>query len=80
MRSVAINGHRLEHELALRGLSARVFARHARLSVLTVRAAMAGRRIAPASLKLIAETLAGIPVLEVADALLMDLDPGEEVG
>jgi hypothetical protein len=37
---------------------------------------MAGRPIAPSSLKLIAETLKRIPVLEVADALLMDLEDG----
>lgn len=74
--SVVVNARRLRQELARRGLSARDLAGQARLSVLTVRAAMAGRPIAPSSLKLIAETLKRIPVLEVADALLMDLEDG----
>jgi hypothetical protein len=42
--------------------------------VLTVRAALAGRPIAPASLKQIAATLERIPVLAIADDLLLDVD------
>jgi len=74
MRSVSINANRLRQELARRGLSSRELARHAKLSVLTVRSALAGRRIAPASLKQIAESLERIPVLAVADDLLLDVE------
>ncbi len=74
MRSVSINARRLRQELARRGLSSRELAREAQLSVLTVRAALAGRPIAPASLKQIAATLERIPVLAIADDLLLDVD------
>ena len=74
MRSVSINARRLRQELARRGLSSRELAREAKLSVLTVRAALAGRRIAPGSLKQIATTLERIPVLAVADDLLLDAE------
>jgi hypothetical protein len=40
---------------------------------------MAGNRIAPASLRVIAETLARIPILDIADALLLDVDTGADL-
>jgi len=79
VRSVAVNARRLRQEAARRGLSTGDLARQAKLSVRTVRAAMAGNRIAPASLRLIAETLARIPVLDIADALLLDIDAGHDL-
>jgi hypothetical protein len=76
-RSVRVNGRALRQEMARRGLSSRDIATSGKLSVLTVRSALASRRIAPGSLKIIAETLERFPVLQIADALLLDLNEDE---
>jgi lambda repressor-like predicted transcriptional regulator len=77
VRSVRVNGRALRQEMARRGLSPRDIAVSGKLSVLTVRSALASRRIAPRSLKIIAEALDRFPVLQVVDALLLDLNEDE---
>lgn len=73
---ISIDGGKLRRELVRRGMSASELARASRLGVATVSAALAGKRIATGSIRLIAKTLAEMPVLEGIDDLLTghDLD------
>jgi hypothetical protein len=82
--SVVVEPEALKYELAIRGKSAIDLARTARLSPATVSAALAGRPIAEASLRLIVDALAAAPVDEVIVRLvgrsftgrMMAQDPG----
>jgi transcriptional regulator with XRE-family HTH domain len=69
--SVFIHSARLRRELALRGLSASEMAHEAGVSAATVSAALAGRPISVHSLSLMIKVLLRIPVMDVADSLLL---------
>jgi transcriptional regulator with XRE-family HTH domain len=69
--SVSLDPSRLRRELARRGLSATDLAREARLSAATVSAALAGRPITTTTLRLIADVLLRVPVVDVIDELLL---------
>ncbi len=69
--SVCLDASRLRRELARRGLSATDLAHEARLSAATVSAALAGRPITTTSLRLIAEVLMRVPVVDAIDGLLL---------
>jgi hypothetical protein len=77
--SIVLDGQILAFEMARRGLSARSLAREAKLSVMTVRAAMSGRPIAMSSFGQIVEALDRIPPLRVADSLLAHRDQGTDL-
>lgn len=72
--NVVMDGLLLRRQMVRRGLSARALAREARLNVQTVLAAMAGHPISVASFRTMSETLERIPVLDIADSLLIDED------
>lgn len=68
--NVALDPVRLRRELARRGMNARDLSREARVSGATVSTALAGRGISATSARLIAETLARVPVVAAIDSLL----------
>jgi transcriptional regulator with XRE-family HTH domain len=70
--SVVVHPGRLRQEMARRGWAAADLAREARISHATVSAALAGKPIAERSLGLMSKALSKAPVLDVADALLMN--------
>ena len=78
--SVAVHPGRLRLELARRGWSAADLAKESGLSQPTISAALAGRAITARSLALVARALAGAPVLEVVDTLLMGESEQREIG
>jgi len=72
--NILIDGGVLRRQMARRGLSARDLARQSSLSPPTILAAMAGGPISMSSFRIISETLAQIPILDIAEALLHDVD------
>jgi transcriptional regulator with XRE-family HTH domain len=70
MKGVKLAPERLLLELTLRGISQAEFSRRAQLSESTVSAAAQGRPVSPATFRNIAATLAQLPILEGASALL----------
>jgi hypothetical protein len=70
--SVRVDVRQLRREMARRGWDAIDLAREARLSAATVSSALAGRPIAAASLRLIAEALVRVPAVAVLDRLIVD--------
>jgi lambda repressor-like predicted transcriptional regulator len=68
--SVRLSGHRLQHELALRCMSARDAAKKTGLSDATWSAALSSRYIAEASARLICEFLDTTPVSEFMQKLI----------
>jgi DNA-binding Xre family transcriptional regulator len=69
--SVPVNTQRLIREMARRGWNGRDLARAAGISGPTVTMALAGRPIAPATLKRIALALLAAPPVEGIDSLLL---------
>jgi plasmid maintenance system antidote protein VapI len=67
---VRVSGSRLRLELARRGWSHGDLARSAGISPPTVSAAIAGRPLAPRTVRRIAEALATAPSIEGIDVLL----------
>lgn len=68
--SVPVDPARLRYELAVRGMEAIELAKMARLSPATVSAALGGKPISEASLRLIATALQSTPVVAVIERLL----------
>lgn len=76
---IVVNSRQLERELARRGWTHADLARAAGISGATVAAAAAGRRVAPQTLRQIAEALIASNPIEGVDALLTD-NPGQTIG
>ena len=72
---IMISSLRLRLELARRGWAHNDLARAAGISPPTVSAAMAGRPVAPSTLRKIAGALVSAPVVEGIDMLLRDQPP-----
>ena len=68
---VKVSASRLRLELARRGWSHGDLARSAGISPPTVSAAMAGRAVAPRTVRRIAQALATAPTIEGIDTLLV---------
>jgi transcriptional regulator with XRE-family HTH domain len=68
--SVVLNRAQLRLEIAQRGWTASQLAREAGLSPATLSAALAGRAVAAASLKRIAEALARAPAIDGIERLI----------
>lgn len=67
---IVVRPDRLRFELSRRGWSASDLARESGVSGPTVSAALAGRPIAPQSLRLMASALGRVPVVPTIDALI----------
>jgi len=67
---VVLVSQRLHRELARRGWNSSILAREAGVSPPTVSAALAGRPIAPKSVRMMAAALARVPPVPAIDALI----------